>query len=134
MPLNSSVDRIAGAIPGTRYGWQYIAAIAGAIIFATLFSPVLITLIPPCPLRELTGLHCPGCGTLRSLAALAHGDFFAAFGKNQLLYIFIPVLLSLYFLRAKLTLPEIAAVIFSLIILYGILRNIPYFPLTLLAP
>lgn len=37
---------------------------------------------PGCPLLRLTGLFCPGCGGLRALHALAHGDPLAALGAN----------------------------------------------------
>jgi hypothetical protein len=39
---------------------------------------------PPCPVLALTGLHCPGCGGLRSAYAVAHGDLGAALGSNAL--------------------------------------------------
>ncbi|GHG71623.1 DUF2752 domain-containing protein [Streptomyces griseocarneus] len=39
---------------------------------------------PACPLLRWTGLYCPGCGGLRGLHALAHGDLGAALGANAL--------------------------------------------------
>lgn len=39
---------------------------------------------PACPVLALTGLHCPGCGGLRSAHAVAHGDLVAAAGANAL--------------------------------------------------
>ncbi len=39
---------------------------------------------PTCPFLWLTGLYCPGCGALRTVHALAHGDLRAAFGLNVL--------------------------------------------------
>ncbi|MEV7237814.1 DUF2752 domain-containing protein [Streptomyces sp. NPDC051020] len=39
---------------------------------------------PVCPMLQVTGLFCPGCGGLRSAHAVAHGDIAAAFGSNAL--------------------------------------------------
>jgi hypothetical protein len=45
---------------------------------------------PPCPVFALTGLLCPGCGTLRALSALASGDIGAAWGHNPLAVLTVP--------------------------------------------
>lgn len=39
---------------------------------------------PACPIYQLTGLLCPGCGITRALAALVHGDLASAFHSNPL--------------------------------------------------
>ena len=39
---------------------------------------------PSCPFLALTGAYCPGCGSLRAVHALAHGDVGAAVGLNLL--------------------------------------------------
>lgn len=39
---------------------------------------------PACPLLQLTGVYCPGCGGLRSAHALAHGDVAGALSANAL--------------------------------------------------
>ena len=50
-----------------------------------------------CPTRKLTGIPCPACGTTRSAAALAQGQFESALWTNPLGYlalaflIFIPM-------------------------------------------
>ncbi|WP_420824702.1 DUF2752 domain-containing protein [Streptomyces spiramenti] len=41
---------------------------------------------PACPVLALTGVHCPGCGGLRSAHAVAHGDLAAAVGANALAF------------------------------------------------
>lgn len=39
---------------------------------------------PSCPVLRHTGLLCPGCGGLRALRALTHGDLPAAWSANAL--------------------------------------------------
>lgn len=37
-----------------------------------------------CPILELTGRPCPGCGGLRAVNELTHGDLVSAVGSNAL--------------------------------------------------
>lgn len=39
---------------------------------------------PTCPFLALTGQFCPGCGSLRAMHALAHGQLTTALGLNVL--------------------------------------------------
>jgi hypothetical protein len=95
----------------------------------------------PCAFYEVTGLHCPGCGSTRAAHALVHGRLFAAIGYNPLAAIVLPVVA----IRALLTIvrPRQATkmlpaawvyAIFALVMAYWIGRNIPVYPFTLLAP
>ncbi|BBX75130.1 hypothetical protein MSHI_30360 [Mycobacterium shinjukuense] len=34
--------------------------------------------LPTCPTKALLGIDCPGCGSLRMLHSLMHGDLLAA--------------------------------------------------------
>jgi hypothetical protein len=47
---------------------------------------------PGCPFLALTGWFCPGCGSLRALHALAHGDVRDALARNPLTVLAVPVL------------------------------------------
>ncbi len=47
---------------------------------------------PGCPLKEMTGLDCPGCGGTRAVHALAHGDLAQALDHNVVLAVVLPVL------------------------------------------
>lgn len=83
--MTSSADR---AHPAAR-------VLAGAALAAapiTLLAARLGAPLPPCPLRVLTGIECPGCGTGRALTALAHGDLPAVLDHNLLLPIVGPLL------------------------------------------
>jgi hypothetical protein len=42
---------------------------------------------PVCFFYKITGLYCPGCGTLRAIEASAAGDFWTAFLYNPFLFI-----------------------------------------------
>lgn len=46
---------------------------------------------PPCPLKVLTGLDCPGCGGLRCVHALAQGDIATAVDQNLFAVILLPL-------------------------------------------
>lgn len=39
-------------------------------------------LIPVCPTKALFGINCPGCGSMRMIYSLLHGDFAAALHYN----------------------------------------------------
>jgi hypothetical protein len=49
---------------------------------------------PTCPFLAVTGWFCPGCGSLRALHALAHGDLRGALARNPLMVLTVPVLLG----------------------------------------
>lgn len=49
-----------------------------------------------CPFRLLTGLDCPGCGTLRSLHAMLGGDLWRAIDHNLLTVVLLPVLVAVW--------------------------------------
>lgn len=46
--------------------------------------------LPPCPLRALTGLECPGCGSTRAVHSLLRGDLGGALAFNPLLVVYLP--------------------------------------------
>lgn len=44
-----------------------------------------------CPVLATTGFACPGCGALRAVYALTHGDLLTALARNPLLVCSLPV-------------------------------------------
>jgi len=101
---------------------------------------------PHCPFHTLTGLYCPGCGSQRALSSLLHADFLQAFRFNILLVLSLPLLLFsavAAFAGAYKKQPVkqkifysplfVKSVLFT-VILFWILRNIPAYPFSLLAP
>lgn len=117
---------------------------AGVILLRT-FDPATSQLFPPCPVHYLTGLYCPGCGSLRALHQLLHGNLQAAWAMNPLSVILFPFLAyglaceAVHYVGGK-RLPEftLSAVwiraLCAAILLFGIARNLPLHPFNLLAP
>ena len=89
---------------------------------------------PPCPLFFLTGLYCPGCGTIRALDHLLHGRAIAALHSNPLLLVALPILAWLCFHKRLRTHPRTPVIALIVLLVFGLLRNLPFFPLSLLAP
>ena len=100
-----------------------------------------------CPWLFATGTQCPGCGMLRSLNRVVAGDIGGAAGYNVMIVIALPVLIYSWFkwaLPAKITnfmpapskrhAPVYASVIFGILVLFGVLRNLPWEPFTWLHP
>lgn len=108
--------------------------VGGVVLY--LYSPESLR-IPRCPFLQLTGWQCPGCGSLRGIHALLHGDLGRVLQLNVML---IPALLYLALLvMLELTRPHsvraerlyrrfsgrIASwIIFVLIVVWGIGRNL----------
>lgn len=105
--------------------------ICGAVFFST---PGKSVWLPPCFFYKFTGLHCPGCGNTRALHALLHGDVLLAL-RNNLLLIPAILLLALLCFKPQLTLsPALCKSVAVIVILFWVLRNLPWSPFTLLAP
>lgn len=124
-----------GAIVGIpRLYWVSSVLLVAALIILYAYNPSEGGVFPPCPFHVLTDLHCPGCGSLRAVHQLLHGEFANAFSLNPLLVLSIPavglLLLRPPLLYARWT-PWIALV---LLVSYTLLRNIPLWPFLLLAP
>ena len=68
-----------------------LGLVPAALVLKMLpFSPV-----PPCPLRTLTGIPCPLCGSTRGVIAAVHGDLGRAVTLNpaSLLVLVLAVML-----------------------------------------
>lgn len=115
------------------------------LILLRVFDPATSAIFPPCPVRYLTGLYCPGCGSLRALHALLHGDLRRAWAMNAMTVMLLPFvayglgreLHAQFFGRrpARKMLPaRFIQGLAVLIVLFGIARNLPVYPFHLLAP
>jgi uncharacterized protein DUF2752 len=56
---------------------------------------------PTCPFLALTGWYCPGCGSLRAIHALAHGDLGTAIDRNPLAVLCVPLVAAIFVLWAR---------------------------------
>ena len=123
-----------------------LAALVLALIAVLFFFPPgQYGFYPRCLLHSMTGLHCPGCGSLRAIHELTHGHFPEALRLNALLVAALPALTVALILRARRTglrglfefeLPQSKWVWWGLGVLavFGVLRNLPFAPFHLLAP
>lgn len=113
------------------------AAAAAVVAFVAVVDPNEPGHYPTCPFLWLTGLYCPGCGTLRAIHALAHGDPLAALGLNPLAVAVTPLLLFWWGrwtlrswqgrpVRTKLAHPVYIWAFLVLVIVYWIVRNLPF--------
>lgn len=137
-------NQTASRLWNTRGGNRLLA---GGILIAGLLAAGGISLsgirlaglLPPCLFRQITGLHCPGCGGTRMVESLLHGDVAAAWSYNPLLLtagVGLAAGLLWFFLRTFrrewtplrpaadsrwwLTVP-------LLILLFWVVRNLPFY-------
>ena len=100
----------------------------------------------PCIFYMMTGLYCPGCGAGRACYSILHLQFKDAFCYNPLMTILLP-LIGLYITARAVDWMftgenhvdrrisvKLLGWILAIVFVYGVLRNIPVFPFTLLAP
>lgn len=123
----------------------FAAAMATGSAAVWYFDPTQVHLFPVCPLYALTGFACPGCGLTRGFHALFHGDVAAAMHFNVLIPVWAVIFavsfisLALFAVRGRgLPINELSPnwlVVFMVVLLvFGIVRNIPAYPFSLLFP
>lgn len=72
------------------------AGVAAVTVFLRQVDPSVTPVFPPCPFLTLTGWFCPGCGGLRAVHALGHGDLLGALDMNPLFALSVPLLVVLW--------------------------------------
>lgn len=122
----------------------FVLGLSG-LITLRIFNPAASAIFPPCPLHYLTGWYCPGCGSLRAIHALLHADLMQAWAMNPLTVLLLPFIAYglaseavIQFRGRPLPQPTMSALqirtLCAVIVLFGVLRNLPLHPLNLLAP
>jgi hypothetical protein len=97
--------------------------------------------LPVCPTKALLGIDCPGCGSLRMLYSLLHGDLFAASRYNFVGLVSVFFLLWAYgawtygrFVDRRITSWQhhrwAAAAALAVVSVWFVIRNLPIAPFT----
>jgi hypothetical protein len=137
MPWDFKVNKIVQIV-------LFLAVTAMLVLFFVL-EPGNNSLFPRCIFNSLTGYYCPGCGSQRAMHQLVHLNFAGVASNN---FLFIPALIfigyhySYKLLNKKfgLKLPGLFYfkatpwIVFGIVVLFWILRNLPYYPFNVLAP
>lgn len=123
---------------------MFLAVIITCILISFFNSSVLLKYLSVCIFHRLTGFYCPLCGITRSLTLGINGKLIKAFSHNSLFYILLVYVLILllyhYFIKKQKSNNKILftkihiTIIISLTGLFWILRNLPLFPFSYLAP
>ena len=99
---------------------------------------------PSCPFLVITGFYCPGCGSLRTIHALAHLDIGTALSLNILtVFVMIPIAVFHYVrwtaerylgrsVRKRMVHPALIWTVLGTLLAFWFLRNLE--PLAFLAP
>ncbi len=139
-------DLARSDLRGARVTFAVFAALAlAAAVCLYVADPAKARFYPPCIFHRLTGLYCPGCGSLRAASRLLHADLAGALSLNALFVLATPYMLWALVSGAREAatgrpLPAIAlskrvrVVLLVLVALFWILRNVPSAPFEALAP
>lgn len=109
------------------------------------FDPVTAGFFPLCPFYAMTGFYCPGCGLTRGFHALFHGDLASALHFNALLPFYFFVLaymgISMFLVSARgrglsfgALKPKFLYGFMVIFVVFTLVRNLPFYPFTYLAP
>ena len=128
--------------------WVALAVLGLTLACVMLYQkgPGGLGWLPGCTFRKWTGLYCPGCGMTRAAYASLHGNFPLAFRMNPVGMVLFPIAMAGLALeligwvrnrkdgpRLRVG-PRVAWVIAYGMIAFWVLRNIPCWPFTYLAP
>ncbi len=133
---------------GNRAGVVVLGGLVlvGAAWLLALRGPDGLAWFPGCLFHRFTGLNCPGCGMTRAACATLHGRIGEAFRFNPVGMILLPLasfgvgLEVIGWVRGRvlpfrLNVGRVGTwVIVGVVIGFWVLRNLPWWPFTLLAP
>ncbi|MBG42959.1 MAG: hypothetical protein CL530_03225 [Aequorivita sp.] len=123
-----------------------VTLFGGFFLIYFFYNPSENSFFIPCPFHYITGFFCPGCGSQRAIHLLLHGDLVGAFRFNPLMVLTLPILIyglgitiANWFFGTKHRFMLFYSKLFifgyfGFVILYWILRNLPFYPFNLLAP
>jgi hypothetical protein len=109
------------------------------------FDPAITSFFPQCPFHLLTDYDCPGCGSQRAIHSLLQGNIRQAADFNLLMVLFLPLLginfcFKIYSVLSRKEVkwtavnhPATPKIVFGLVIIFWIVRNIPVGPFSYFA-
>lgn len=101
-----------------------VSAGIAVLAFLYFFNPQEIPSFPRCPFLALTGLKCPGCGTLRGIHSLLHLRFADAWAYNPLMVVSIPFLAAFLAFPRLCTNVTVGRTVLLVVLAWWLLRNI----------
>ena len=140
---NAGVARVRGSrVCGIAAALTVVGAVC---LLLFVLDPARCVFYPRCAFHVLTGLYCPGCGSLRALHQLLHGHVLAALGLNPLMVLSLPLVayalaghalrwMGWSVLRPLPVRPWMGWAAVAAVVLFSVLRNLPAWPFCLLAP
>ena len=117
---------------GIMLGALLLLAIPAKVFF--IFYPQVMSKLPPCPSKFLFGILCPGCGTTRALYCLSSGNIAGIFTNNALMPFALLLAAVLYIFPEFSRHYRLINIFTVTVVIFMILRNLPWYPFTLLAP
>ena len=120
-----------------------ISAAVTGILLLYFFLDARKLPFPQCPFYMVFDLYCPGCGSQRAMSALLHGDIISSLHNNVLLVIFLPMLfysgIVSFISKGKKTIafwydPLFVKMVMLVVLSFWLLRNLPVYPFSTLAP
>jgi hypothetical protein len=120
------------------------AAVAGGVYVLATVPPGADSFYPGCTLYAATGFHCAGCGGTRAAHALLNGRVAQSVAYHPFL---IPLSLAAVWLTIRSYLRQSSHparesrwaaawpwLVLAALLAFTVVRNLPWYPLTLLAP
>jgi len=103
--------------------------------YVTAVDPNVAGHYPTCPFLWVTGWYCPGCGALRAMHALGHGDVMTALARNPFAVVAAGYIVITWVLWLRRTITGrkrgwlapawVLHGVLGLILAFWILRNLP---------
>jgi Protein of unknown function (DUF2752) len=111
------------------------AAALAATGYVAAVDPNAAGHYPTCPFLAITGWYCPGCGALRAVHALAHGDLVTAWARNPFAVLVLGYVVVTWVMwldrvitgraRRGLAPPWVLYSLLGAIAMFWVLRNVP---------
>ena len=109
-----------------------VLIVPGRMFFANFKQ--LMPHLPPCPTFWLLKLYCPGCGSVRAIYSLFHWNIRGIFANNLMLPVSLLLAAVVFIDPGWNRHYRIINCYIAVLIVFTVLRNLPWYPFSLLAP